>query len=331
MKEKAYILTTTEGCATNLIENATYRKTLELSDFVNVQSANEADVIVINTCAYTNDQEDKSITTIKKYQDQFPNKKVVVGGCLTKINSKKLSEVYSGNTFTPGNLEQFKKSLNITNDLTESDIEVHLFDRDDFVGLTWQHRLVLYLRPIFYKFEKLVKRDFQPLKNILKTAIVNEEFYGINISQGCAGYCTFCSIKMAKGQVKSKALVQVMHEFQKGIDLGNDKIWLLGDDIGCYGLDIGLNFVNLLEQILLIPKNFELVINYFEPYFFLKQFDDILTLLSDKRVIHINFPIQSGNARIVQEMGREYDPQIVLNKIKALKKINPALVVKTNS
>lgn len=328
--EKVYLVTTTEGCATNLMENATYRKTLALSDVKSVNTAEEATVIVINTCAYTNDQEDKSISVIQKYQEQFPDKRVVVGGCLTKINSKKLSYVYTGDTFNPGNIDQFKKSLKIENEIKAEDVESHFFDKNDFVDLTWKHKLILFLRPLLYKIEKITKKEFQPLHNVLKTSIVNEEYYGITVSQGCAGYCTFCSIKMAKGHVKSKPIVQVMHEFQRGLDLGKEKLWLLGDDIGCYGLDFNSDFSFLLKEILSIPKNFELVINYFEPFFFLKQFEKIIPLLSDKRVLHINFPIQSGSARIVKEMGREYDPDEVLVKIDVLKKSNPNIVVKTN-
>lgn len=328
--EKIYLATTTEGCATNLMENATYRKTLELSHIENVQTAEEASVIVINTCAYTTDQEERSLSVIQKFQEQFPNKQVVVGGCLTKINSKKLSEIYSGETFTPGNIEQFKKSLKIENNIKAEDVESHFFDKNDFIDLSWKHKLILYFRPIFYKAEKLFGKKFQPIHNVLKTAIINEEYYGISVSQGCAGACTFCSIKMAKGHVKSKSVVQVMHEFQKGLDLGKDKLWLLGDDIGCYGLDFNSDFSSLLTEILTIPKKFELVINYFEPYFFIKQFEKIIPLLSDKRVIHINFPIQSGSARIVKEMGREYDPSEVLLKINKLKKSNPEIIVKTN-
>jgi len=70
--EKVYIVTTTEGCATNLMENATYRKTLELSDIQSVQTAEESNVIVINTCAYTTDQEDKSLSVIQAYQKKIP-------------------------------------------------------------------------------------------------------------------------------------------------------------------------------------------------------------------------------------------------------------------
>jgi len=328
--EKVYIVTTTEGCATNLMENATYRKTLELSDIQSVQTAEESNVIVINTCAYTTDQEDKSLSVIQAYQKKFPDKKVIVGGCLTKINSKKLGEVYEGDTFHPGNIDQFKKSLNIENDITIQDVESHFFDKSDFMDLTWMHRAAMAIRPLFYKVENLIGKKFQPLHNVLKTSIVNEEYYGITVSQGCAGHCTFCSIKMAKGHVKSKPIVQVMHEFQKGLDLGNDKLWLLGDDIGCYGLDFNSDFSTLLKELLNIPRNFELVINYFEPYFFLKQYDAIVPLLADKRVLHINFPIQAGSARIVKEMGREYDPSEVLKRITELKKANPDLVVKTN-
>lgn len=329
-RDKVYLVTTTEGCATNLMENATYRKTIELSDMQTVHTAEESDVVVINTCAYTTDQEDKSLSTIQAYQEKYPGKKIVVGGCLTKINSKKLNEIYEGETFHPGNIEQFKNSLNIQNDISKEDVEAHFFDKSDFVDLTWRHKLVLLFRPLFYKLENWAGRKFQPLHNVLKTAIVNEEFFGITVSQGCAGHCTFCSIKMAKGHVQSKSIVQIMHEFQKGIDLGHSKLWLLGDDIGCYGVDLGTDFSSLLKSLLSIPQNFELVINYFEPYFLLQQDKDITSLLNDKRILHINFPIQSGSARIVKEMGRDYDPVSVLQKINLLKKTNPDLVVKTN-
>ncbi len=328
--EKVLVVTTTEGCATNLMENASYRKILKLSGADNALTTDEADVIIVNTCAYTTTQEEKSLEIIQSYQEQFPNKKIVVGGCLTKINSKKLSEVYQGKTFAPGNIEQFKDSLELKNNLSKEDLESHFFDKSDFIDLSFKHKIVLKIRPIFFKIEKLFNKTFQPIHNVLQTAIVNEEYYGISVSQGCAGYCTFCSIKVAKGHVKSKPIVQVMHEFQQGLNVGHGKLWLLGDDIGCYGIDINSDFNTLLEKILEIPKKFELVINYFEPFFFLKQFEKMIGLLSDKRVIHINFPIQSGSHRIVQKMGREYDPVEVLKKIDVLKKSNPSLVVKTN-
>lgn len=328
--QKIYLVTTTEGCATNLMENATYRKTLKLSDVETVQSAEDAGVIVINTCAFTTEQEEKSLSLIQQYQNQFPEKKIIVGGCLTKINSNKLSKIYAGETFSPGNVEQFKKSLQIVNNITIDDVESHFFDINDFVSLNWKHRVALFARPIFYKFENILNKKFQPLHNVLKTSIINEEYYGVTVSQGCAGFCTFCSIKMAKGHIRSKPQVQVMHEIQTGLDLGKNKIWLLGDDIGCYGLDLNSDFCALLQEILTIPVNFELVINYFEPFFFLKQFEKIIPLLSDPRVLHINFPIQSGSSRIVKEMGREYDPNRVLQKIILLKNTNKEIVVKTN-
>lgn len=104
----------------------------------------------------------------------------------------------------------------------------------------------------------------------------------------------------------------------------------MGDDIGCYGHDLGIDFANLLQRILALPDDFELVINYFEPMFFVKLFDQMEPLLKDKRILNINFPLQSGSFRIVRRMGREYDPEIVMDRIKRIKLANPDLVVKTN-
>ena len=53
-------------------------------------------------------------------------------------------------------------------------------------------------------------------------------------------------------------------------------------------------------------------------------------LLTDRRILNINFPIQSGSFRIVKRMGREYDPRILMERISRIKKANPHLVMKTN-
>lgn len=329
-KEKVFLLSTTEGCATNLMENATYRQMLERSEFSNVYDVNEADVVIINTCAYTNNQEKKSLDMIEYFQKKYPEKKIIVGGCLTKINSKKLQSIYQGETFFPGDVQQLKRTLKIENTSNDKDITAHFFDKNDFGRLTLNHRMVLFLRFVFFKMEDLFQKKIQPLHNVLKTAIVNDEYYGISVSQGCAGHCTFCSIKQAKGHVRSKPLAQISYELEKGFQLGKNKIWLLGDDIGCYGIDLQLTIVNLLEEILKVDNNFELVINYFEPYFLLQHYEKLAVLFRDERILHVNFPIQSGNFRVIQDMGRNYDPFLVLQKIKELKKIRPNLVFKTN-
>ena len=326
---KFHIVTTTEGCATNLLENATYREHLHASGLVNCKNAEEAEVIIVNTCGYTTERENYTQTVIQNLKDKFPNKEIIVGGCLPKINAEKLSTVYQGPTFSPGDLNGLNSILNLKKD-ENIDSSANFFDEQDFDDLSNTHQLALKVRPFYFQVEKLFKHKFQPLHNVLETTIVNNEYFSIVVSQGCLGKCTFCAIKAAKGSVKSRPIDVIISEFKKGLSLGHKKFWLVGDDIGCYGYDIGLDFADLLEKILALPDDFELVINYFEPMWFVKLFDRMEKLLTDRRILNINFPIQSGSYRIVRRMGREYDPAIVMDRIARIKKANPDLVIKTN-
>lgn len=336
MTKKFQVMTTTEGCATNLLENSTYRQAMEKQGWT-PSAIVDADVIVLNTCGHTQEREDHTFKVLKNLKEQYPDKKIVVGGCLAKINPTKLNEVHTGKTFAPGNVSELwsalgEESVNnaLTTDEGASVTNTNFFDAQDFEELTWMHRLVIKLRPIFYRIEKKLNFNFKFLHNIFETVVINQEFYGITIGQGCAGKCTFCAIKTAKGHIRSKPLDEIIDEFYKGIKSGHDKFWLLGDDIGCYGIDRGITLVDLLKEISKIDYPFKLVINYFEPMFFVKYFDQIKGYLADPRIININIPIQSGSPRIVKEMGRDYSPEQVLKQLKELKKLNPNLVIKNN-
>lgn len=329
LSKKFHIVTTTEGCATNLLENATYRENLKMAGMANCTNPEEADVIIVNTCGYTTERENYSAHVIQSLREKFPGKEIIIGGCLPKINESKIRTVYEGPTFAPGDVQGLNQILNINPTSLESK-SANFFDEQDFDDLSGAHRIALAVRPLYFRFENVLSLQFQPLHNILKTTIVNNEFYSIVVSQGCTGKCTFCAIKAAKGEVKSRSIDSIVKDFKKGLSEGHKKFWLVGDDIGCYGHDLKIDFADLLKKILEIPDEFQLVINYFEPMWFIKLFDRLELLLQDRRILNINFPLQSGSFRVVRRMGREYDPAIVMDRIRRLKKSNPELVVKTN-
>ena len=327
---KYYITTTTEGCATNLLENSTYRENLNSQGLNETIDPDKADVILVNTCAYTKDQEKRTSNIIEKINKTYPNKEVLVAGCYTAINPKGLKKVHAGKFFGPGDVKALNHSLGLKTEEESLIKNANFFDPRDYGDLTYNHKLILKLRPIFFKIENILKKKFTHMHNLLDSVIINEKYFGITVSQGCAGKCSFCVIKEAKGSVKSKPVNEIMHEFQTGLNQGYNKFWLLGDDIGCYGIDIGADVVELLEKMISVPVDFRLVINYFEPYFFIKYFDRLKKILSDERIINLNLPIQSGNHFVVRRMGREYDPKEVVKKLRELKKVAPHLVVKNN-
>lgn len=328
--QKYYLTTTTEGCATNLLENASYRNVLEDEGYTSTATADDADVILINTCAYTTDQEERSQNLIKETNKKFPGKKVLVAGCYTSINKEGLKSVHEGKSFGPGDVSGIRKEVSTNKEIKKKDKLANFFNSADYLDLSKKHLILLKARPLFFKLEKLLGRNFQHMHNLFDSVIINQEYFGITLSQGCAGKCTFCVIKNAKGYVKSRPSSEIFHEFQSGLQQGHKKFWLLGDDIGCYGIDNDETIVDLLKKFICVDLDFKLVINYFEPYFFLKYFEELKEVLQDSRIININIPIQSGDAKIVRQMGREYDPYLVLKKIDTLKLKNPNIVIKNN-
>lgn len=76
------------------------------------------------------------------------------------------------------------------------------------------------------------------------------DIYHIVTSTGCLGKCSYCSIKKARGLIKSKPIKHIIKEFKDAAYLGFKKFILWGDDLGAYGKDISTNLIALLEEII---------------------------------------------------------------------------------
>ena len=251
-------MTTTEGCATNLLENSAHRKKYEALGFKVVEDPNLAYVILINTCAYNGEMESRSIGAISEIQKKFEGKEILLSGCLPKINPKITKEVFRGKIVESPKPEQ------------QATTAYHEFDRADFRELSFKHRLILKLRPFYFSAENLFGTKFRPLHNIFRSVVVNENFYLLTVSTGCVGQCTFCAIKHSKGKLKSRPLQVLMSEFEMGLKLGHRDFWLLGDDIGCYGQDLSSSVADLLRSMLQKKEDVRIVLNYLDPHWMLK-------------------------------------------------------------
>ncbi len=144
------------------------------------------------------------------------------------------------------------------------------------------------------------------------------------ISRGCLGNCSYCAIKYSMGNVKSISENIILEEFKKGLSLGYKKFVLIGEDIGCYGIDIGTSIVSLLEKIFSVDGNYKLILNDFNPQWVIKYSKSLIPLLkkNKKRIIDIRMPIQSGSDKILQKMRRPYkisEVEDVLEQLKGIK------------
>lgn len=143
----------------------------------------------------------------------------------------------------------------------------------------------------------------------------------ITITRGCPYKCSYCSIPIGRGgEYKSVPLGNIIKKIDNAIEKGINKILLIGDEIGNYGLGTnGLDFSRLLEMIF---ENYNIIIGirYLEPKPFLKHYETIkkYCLLGKIKLLYI--PLQSGSNDILKLMNRSYKiTDELINKIRFLR------------
>jgi len=330
LTKKVCIISTGKGCASNLMENALLSREIENQGMICTSSAADADFLIIGSCGYSAESENFTLQTLKDFKQKFPNKEIIVGGCLPKINNQELKKIHSGNTFSPGETNLLLSHLGITNEVSYAPIEGIQLSDDVFYQLPWHYRFFCRTRNLVFKFENFTQTKFQPLHNILKTATVTPQAINLPIAKGCLGTCTYCAIKKARGPVISTPLHEILQMFQSSLEKKHNEFWLNADDLGCWGQDIGSNIVILLKEILSFKQNFTLVLSYLSPEWLIRYKNDLLSLLKDPRIIAVYIPIHSGSNSILKRMGRHYTIEEILPLCQKLKENNKQLALKTN-
>lgn len=266
----------------------------ERNGFWIVDNPEEADFIIITTCAFDKRRENEALSLLEPLIERFASKKqIIVCGCLPKINR---------------DLPRDKRMIAVgPKELTKFDeiFSAKIKMEDVYTG----------------KLNKYFCSDR-----------IGELEYGyIQIGQGCVNNCSYCIIKKAKGNIESKAPEQILREFKLGIKSGLRKFFLLADDCGSYGLDIKTNFAKLLNLLCgELGDSFDsLGILYFEPNRLIKLYPYIDKKVF-KKIDSLNVPIQTVSVRLLKLMNRNYSIKAVLNILADIKRINPKIDLRTH-
>jgi MiaB/RimO family radical SAM methylthiotransferase len=235
-RQKIFFSTTFKLCDNNGYLSTQIHNFFALNGHDMVDTPESADAIVISTCGFDQERENTSISIAGQYIQRFSGKKkVIICGCLTKINPDRfdLSQV---DLIGPKELHKFNEIFNpviYIEDISGSDLNEQFIDSN-------------------YGFV---------------------DAYYLQICQGCVNNCSYCAIKKAKGHVTSKPIDRVVREMVQGRDKGYKRFMLLADDCGSYGADIGVDFADLLNE--LQHHDVRLNINYIEPRGFQKLYPKI--------------------------------------------------------
>lgn len=279
----------TYGCQANISDSEQIAGILKNKNYQLVENEEEADTIIVNTCSVKNATQSKELYYIK---EKSKNKKVIVGGCLTKII----------------NIRKYAPKVKAVFD-TNSILKVHevLETEEDHFS------------------DKKENRISAPI-------IRNDSDVGIiSIGEGCLNSCTFCATKLARGNLRSYRIGDIKRSFEKAVKEGCKKIYLTSQDNGCYGFDIKTNLPELLNELTTVEGDYIIRVGMMNPWHLNKILPDLLESFSSKKVMKfLHIPVQSGSEKILKDMKRIHTVENFKTAVKLFRKRFPNISIATD-
>lgn len=282
------------GCSANKGDTEQLKSLFKGRGF-SFSKENEADLLVINTCAVKEPTEFKMLRRIKELMEKKKkNAKLIAFGCLPKINPEKINEIEK--EYGEEILQCGPSLEGLTNALEE--------------------------------FEN--KISFRPCSEDVKE---NEFISIISICRGCLSNCSYCATKKARGNLRSYSIKEINECFSQAIyEKEVKEVWITGQDIGCYGFDLETNLVELLEKLLENEGMYRIRLGMMNIMHLKKYYKELIELMKrDERIYRfLHLPLQSGSDKILKGMKRAYTKEEFLELVNKFKKELPLITISTD-
>ncbi|HEX5457722.1 MAG TPA: tRNA (N(6)-L-threonylcarbamoyladenosine(37)-C(2))-methylthiotransferase [Candidatus Nitrosotalea sp.] len=238
------------------------------------ESEKDSDLSVIVTCSVKDVTAHKMVHRIKKLRSN----PLVVAGCLPKAEQATVEK------FSP------KASLLGPNSLGKT-LEV--------------------IRSTLDGIKKIELDDTDVSKVGLPKVRLNPAVGIIEIASGCMSECTFCQTKIAKGDLQSYRVGDIVRQVRHEIEDGCVEIWLTSTDNGCYGLDIGSSLPELVQTVSEIEHDFMLRVGMMNPMYLPRIKGNLLKSFENDKVFKfLHIPVQSGSDKVLKDMKRVHTSKI---------------------
>ena len=299
-KGKKYFLRT-YGCQMNVHDSEAISSYLETLGFIKTENIEEANVVVLNTCAIRENARDKVVGFLgkchylKKNRDDF---KIVLTGCMSEqpdfikeiLSKHKYIDIVIGTH----NIHELPKLL-IENS-SKQEIEVYSNSDEVIEGMNYE-------------------RD-------------SKYTAWVNIMYGCDKFCTYCIVPYTRGRERSRKLEDILKEVEDLIKKGYLEVTLLGQNVNAYGIDIGHTFNELLEKVAKTGiKRIRFVTSH--PWNFTDEMIETIRKYSNI-MPYIHLPLQSGSDNILKRMNRRYTKDEYLKLFKKMKERIPNVAITTD-
>ena len=285
------------GCSKNLVDTEMMIGLLEKNGCQIVNTPEEAEILIINTCGFIESAKEEAINTILEMAE-YKNgncKYLIVTGCL---------------------VQRYKEEL--TKELPEVDLFIAIDEYDD----------------IWKKISDLIKIKEEISNenklNYLNRKITSSGYYTyLKIAEGCSNNCTYCAIPKIRGPYVSRKLEDILEEAKLLSDAGVEEIIVIAQDTTKYGIDLygEPKLAELLKE--LCKFNFKWVrFLYAYPETIT---DKLIETVRDEEKIckYFDIPMQHVSDAVLRRLGRRSTSETIRNVVRKIRKEIPDVVLRT--
>ena len=256
------------------------------------RQTDDADLIVINTCAVTGAAAKKSRQLLRRAQRRNAQAKLVVSGCYSSLQPDAVQQL-------PG-----------------IDLIVDNSDKDRLVEIVRQHLSI----------EAMPATAMDAGETALFARGRNRAF--VKVQDGCRHKCTYCVVTLARGAERSRSIHSIVNEINSLHSHQILEVVLTGVHIGGYGHDLGADLTALIKAILADTDLPRLRLGSMEPW---DLPDTFYQLFGNPRFMpHLHLPLQSGSDRVLTRMGRRCKSADFMRLAQTLRQAVPDMNITTD-
>jgi ribosomal protein S12 methylthiotransferase len=291
------------GCVKNQVDAENMMSFLNKAGWEG-SPAEEADLIIVNSCGFIESAKQESINAVIGWRRLYPEKKIILAGCLAQRYAKELAE-----------------------SLTEADGFFGIENIEDIVQAAQKTCLAEAENTLSVNSVLSTKKHSpageRPLLSLPGSAYVK-------ISEGCNNRCSFCAIPLIRGNLVSRTIPDITEECRSLLARGIKELCIIGQDIGSFGMDDSstAKLPELLKAISSLEDRFWVRLLYIHPDHFPCQILDIME--KDNRFLpYFDIPFQHASPKILSAMNRHGNAEHYLALLETIRSRLPHTVIRS--
>ena len=294
----------TFGCQGNEADSEVMAGILEMMGFKN-SAKEDADVLIINTCAIRENAEDRFYGTVGGLKALKQKKKdmiICICGCMAQ-EEKTITKI----------LDKYPQI-----DVVFGTHNIYMLPEYVYRAFESNNRVI-----------EVYSTEGNIVEKLPHTRLSNKKAW-VNIMYGCDEFCTYCIVPYTRGKERSRRPQEIIREVEGLVKDGYIEVTLLGQNVNAYGKDfkdIDYTFSNLLLDLSDTGiKRIRFTTSH--P----RDLDEATMKAMQRENImpHLHLPVQSGSNSVLKKMNRKYTHEEYMEKIKRLKELNPGISITTD-